>query len=132
QGLVLGLPAEARDGAVVAAAIGVTRHAIEALDERVVTRVVEDCGIGNRLDETRAQYRSRDAKHDVGVSAPTAQAIPGRGKDRLRNTAAGRVAAARDDEQVMDADIGHEARLAERFVRYQATRHRGGRATSAG
>src|SRR6202521_4929181 len=38
----------------------------------------EDRGIGNRLDETRTQYRSRDAKDDVTASPLTGQSIPGR------------------------------------------------------
>jgi len=71
-------------------------------------RVGEDRGIGNRLDETRTQYRSRDAKDDVTASPLTGQSIAGRPEIRLCDRAAAvHIAAAGDDEQVMDAAIGY-------------------------
>ena len=42
--------------------IGMSPDTGPALCRRLGTRVGEDRGIGNRLDETRTQYRSRDAK----------------------------------------------------------------------
>ena len=132
QRFVLGLPAEARDGAVIAAAIRVSRHAEQPLGEGVGAGVGEDRGIGNRLDQTRAQQRSRDAIHDVGVSALTGESIPRRRKARLRDLAAGRVAAVSDDEQIVDAAVGNEARLADRSVRHDEPGHCVGRAIGVG
>src|SRR5258708_7750046 len=115
-----------------------SQHAGPALYRRIRVRVGEDRGIGNRLDETRTQYRSRDAKDDVTASALTGQPIPRRREIRLRNgAAASHIAAARDDEQVMDAAIGytvgcHKARFPDRSVLCDEPRQRVRRSAGAG
>ena len=51
-----------------------------------------------RLDEAGAENRRRDSKHDVLVAALARQRIAGRQEAGLRNVAAARIGASRDDE----------------------------------
>src|SRR6185436_7257798 len=80
QRLVLGLPAEARDRAVVAVVVGLTGYGAAGntvvrapaypeipLQPRVGGLVGEDGRVGNLLDQPRAEDRRRDAEDHVAV-----------------------------------------------------------------
>src|ERR1700674_4738319 len=118
EGLVLRLPSEAGDRAVVGAAVRgasqvrvrVTRNAQPRLQRGVSTHVRQDRRIGDRLDEPNAKDGCGNAEDDVVVSAVAGERGSSWQEVRLSDVAA-RVAAAGDDEEVPCAAVGRSVRI---------------------
>ena len=144
QRLVLSLPSEPRDRAVVAVVVRLAGDRVAgendvgpALDPeillpgRVVGLVREDRLIGDLLDQARAEHRRGNPEDHVAARELTLEV-------RLRERASRRVGAAGDREEVVHAPVGravrvvHEPRLAHRPLGRDERRHRVGRAVRPG
>ena len=109
--LVLRLPPESRDGAVVAVVVGGTRDsdavrpagdAEGGLAARIDGLVVGDGGVWNRLDEARAKRGCGDAEDDVVALVLGPEILLG---DRARARVARVVLPAADHEEGMHAPV---------------------------
>jgi hypothetical protein len=98
QRFILSVPAEARDGAVIAAAVLVAGNAELALDTQVGVLEGEDGGVRNHLDQAGAKDGSRNSEDHVTVGNLW-------GEVSLLDGAPAGIRAPGDDEQVMHATI---------------------------
>src|SRR3984957_3361953 len=96
---ILSFPAEASDGAVVAAVVGMTGNSEGAFGLGVGLHVGEDGGVGDIFDQTRAEGGRGDAEDQIVLALHL-------GEVGLRHGAAGGVAAASDGENVVNAAVG--------------------------
>ncbi len=115
QRFVLRLPAEARDGAVVAAVVGMAGDAELLLESGISSHVGEDGGIGNIFDQAGAESGSGNAEDDVAELIHLLEV--GLGHD-----AALGILAAGDGEDVVYAAIGSAAEAAARSDREREAR----------
>jgi len=84
EGFVLSLPAEAGDGAIVGAEVGVAGEkgvgmagdALGGLDGGVGLEIGEDGGVGDGLDESCAEDGRGDAEDDVGIAVLAGEGLP--------------------------------------------------------
>src|SRR5262249_52625943 len=104
QRLVLGLPAEPGDRAVVAAAIDPSADAEPALRERIVAEVVRDRDVGDVLDQAGAEYRGRNPEDDVVVPDLSFEVL-------LLDVAIGGLCVPGDDEEGMQAAVAAAVRV---------------------
>src|SRR5208282_564843 len=91
QRLVLRLPAKSRDGRVVRAEVRASGDSQAALLVCLRAHVVSQHRVGNRFDQSTAEGRRWDAEDEIA-------AFRGLFEVRLRDLAAGSVAAAGDGE----------------------------------
>ncbi len=121
QRLVLCLPTEAGDAAVVRAQvdvafekrIGVTVHTFPAVVRRIGVHVRKDCRIRNRLDEARSEHRRGNAEREIRVAALPRQWVARRRECRLRDIAGSGIGPAADDEQIMNPAVVDSVRFNE-------------------
>src|SRR5262249_54732765 len=115
QRLVLRLPAEAGDGAIVAAgvghaaddAVGVTSYTLRLPGGRAGRVAGANGRVVNVFDEARTHRWRRNAENDVGVATLSGHWVAGRCEHRLCDAAAAGIAAAGDGEHGMNAAIGY-------------------------
>ena len=136
QGLVLRLPAETSDGAVVGAAIdvaaedgvGVAEDTQRGLLGGVGLHVGQDGGVRDGLDQSCTENRSRDSEDDVWIPTLASERISRRQEVKLSDVATGRVGSAGDDEEIVDSAVRgtiafFEPRLTDRTIRRDEPRH---------
>src|SRR5208282_3457088 len=115
--LVLGLPSEFGDGAVVAAAVGLAGDAQVLFGGGVGVHVGEDGGIGDVFHQSGAEDRSGNAEDDVvqRIHLFEVGLREGAGLELAGGAGSvGGVHAAGDGEQVVDAAVGRAGEFAVR------------------
>jgi len=116
QRLVLGLPAEARDGAVVAVAVEFAADAEGGLLAGVVGEVADQRDIGDCLDQSEAEGRRGNAERDVvGVGEVLLHQVaagwfvgpPVNGEEGM-NATVGRAVGIADEARLHDRPVGSD------------------------
>src|SRR5712664_3522842 len=97
QRLVLGLPSEAADRAVVAIVVERAGNALIVVERGLL--IVEQSLVGDGLEQTQSEGRRRDPENNVVVGLLGGEA-------RLPNTARARVNAAGDRVQIFYTAVG--------------------------
>jgi hypothetical protein len=98
QGLVLRLPAEPSDGAIVCVGVGSAEDAQHLLLLLVAVEIGEKRRVRNGFDQPAAIQRRRDSKHEIVFLRRPREVV-------LLNVAAARINAASDGKQCMDAAV---------------------------